>query len=529
MPSILCNSRIGVRIGAFGMVIVSLACDNSNQPTPLPAVATLAIAAARNIACQTDTVRFVATAKDASGTIIPGASVTWTTTQSSVATISTAGLLTAVGGGTTTVRATSGSITAEADLKVRAPVVTFAYKYPSLFVNDTTLVVATVTDKNGVVPAEAPTSLVSRSTGVATVTANGVVTAKTVGVADIAAQGACGSEGVVQVAVLTPRIRAPREISFTQEKSGTYGDDLALMNPDGTGKRIISNPNDAVADYVWSPDGSRLLVWYNAINNVGRGGWFVINADGTGEVSLGIDMYAADWSPDGTRVAFRNRIAFGESDIYTIKADGTDQRRLSSAAGDDLNPHWSPDGRQLLYYHPVASGANELWVVAADSSDRRKISVPLQIMQNPRWTADGKGIVMDNGTGVFLVSADGKNFRSLTSNCTAAGTCTGIFSHVGVTVDPTGARVAFNSVGRGVGYALVNGGGSDVFTIGSGPSGGISSLANWSPDGLSTIFYTHDGMFGGTYGLAILGPTGLRFVVKSGAPIFNYGHPAWRP
>lgn len=526
MHSISGFLRYTVRLGVAGLVVSAAACDNSVEPAP-PVVASLAITAARTLACQADTVRIQATAKEASGTTIPRAKITWTSSQTSVATVDTTGLVKAVGGGITAVRATSGTITAEIELKVRAPLVTFAYKYPSLFVNDTTLVVATVIDKNGVAPPEPATSLISRSTSIATVATNGVVTAKAAGVVDIAARGACGAEGVVQVAVLAPRVRAPREISFIQDKVAGFGSELVLMNPDGSNKRVISARDDAVGEHIWSPDGNRLIVALSTANNPTRAGYFIINADGSGEIPLGTFLNAPDWSPDGARVAYRNYIAYGESDIYTLKTDGTDVRRLSSAAGDDLNPKWSPDGRQLLYFHPVAGG-QDLYVVAADSSDRRKISVPIPSVRNPRWTADGKGIVMDNGTGIFLVNADGTRFRSLTSNCTAAGTCSGVFSYSNPTVDPTGARVAFASANWGVGYALVNGGGSDVLTIGNGPRG-LPSAISWSPDGLSTVFYTHDGLFGGTYGIAIIGPSGLRFVVKSGAPIFNYGNPTFRP
>jgi hypothetical protein len=56
--------------------------------------------------------------RDALGTTISGATVTWATSSSSVATVSSAGLVTAVANGTATITATSGSASATATTTV---------------------------------------------------------------------------------------------------------------------------------------------------------------------------------------------------------------------------------------------------------------------------------------------------------------------------------------------------------------------------------------------------------------------------
>ena len=38
-------------------------------------------------------------------------------------------------------------------------------------------------------------------------------------------------------------------------------------------------------------------------------------------------------------------------DLFIIDADGTDERDLSNAVGDEVDPVWSPDGRMLAYLH----------------------------------------------------------------------------------------------------------------------------------------------------------------------------------
>ena len=65
-----------------------------------------------------DTATLVATLKDANDSTMSGATVTWATSAASVATVSSAGLVTSVADGTATITATSGSLSATAEITV---------------------------------------------------------------------------------------------------------------------------------------------------------------------------------------------------------------------------------------------------------------------------------------------------------------------------------------------------------------------------------------------------------------------------
>ena len=39
----------------------------------------------------------------------------------------------------------------------------------------------------------------------------------------------------------------------------------------------------------------------------------------------------------------------GDFEIYTMRADGSDDEQVTNESADDFNPSWSPDGRQLLF------------------------------------------------------------------------------------------------------------------------------------------------------------------------------------
>ena len=75
-----------------------------------------------------DTVSFVARVADESGSLVPGASVTWRSSNAAVAVVSAQGAATAVGPGSTTVTATAGGASDAATLEVWVPPTVTSYE-----------------------------------------------------------------------------------------------------------------------------------------------------------------------------------------------------------------------------------------------------------------------------------------------------------------------------------------------------------------------------------------------------------------
>jgi hypothetical protein len=75
--------------------------------------------------------------------------------------------------------------------------------------------------------------------------------------------------------------------------------------------------------------------------------------DGSDEQRLttsDVDNWGPVWSPDGGRIAFvTNRD--GYSEVYVMRADGSDQKNLTQNPGADNDglPAWSADGRSIAY------------------------------------------------------------------------------------------------------------------------------------------------------------------------------------
>jgi TolB protein len=76
----------------------------------------------------------------------------------------------------------------------------------------------------------------------------------------------------------------------------------------------------------------------------------------------------------------------GRFDLYTIRPDGTDERRLTFGSGNKEHPRWSPDGR-FLVYSSDQGGAKAIYLMRADGSGARRISPAGGHSSHPAWSA----------------------------------------------------------------------------------------------------------------------------------------------
>jgi hypothetical protein len=125
----------------------------------------------------------------------------------------------------------------------------------------------------------------------------------------------------------------------------------------------------------------------------GAGGVHTIRPSGQGDRTLGPDGLSAtpSWSPDGTRIAFTRTVNFdplsgGNNEIFSMRSDGTDVRRLTQSPRRDSNPAYSPNGRRIVF---TRTGNSAPWVMTmrTDGSDLQRLGkgVAYQYSIGGRW------------------------------------------------------------------------------------------------------------------------------------------------
>lgn len=114
-----------VAIAARTLIIVAAlsSCGGDSSTAPI-AVASVDLTPVTNAIDLTQTVQLTATAKDAGGNVLSGRAITWSQGNSAVAIVSSTGLVSPVGAGTTSISATSEGRMGVASITVSLPSVT---------------------------------------------------------------------------------------------------------------------------------------------------------------------------------------------------------------------------------------------------------------------------------------------------------------------------------------------------------------------------------------------------------------------
>jgi hypothetical protein len=137
-------------------------------------------------------------------------------------------------------------------------------------------------------------------------------------------------------------------------------DDIFVMNADGSGQQVVGPDPRVDSNPSLSPDGSRIIFQTRRgladswdIYAMTPSGGALTNLTPTND----FDDVDADWSPDGTRIAFVSN-EDGDLEIFTMNADGTGRTQHTFNTVTDVRPAWSPDGAKIAYQSDSADPTN---------------------------------------------------------------------------------------------------------------------------------------------------------------------------
>lgn len=174
-----------------------------------------------------------------------------------------------------------------------------------------------------------------------------------------------------------------RYIAYT--RGNGQRDTIWVADRHGANPREVYN---AGWDPTWSPDGTALLF----ATTVGQKSQLAtINLDGTGFRVL-TDLPdlrgRSDWSADGRYIVTYSGKPW-ERELYMMNPDGSDVYQVSLPGGNSQGPSFSPDGQWIAFtayfdYYRVNNGC-EIYIMRVDRSERTRLTDNKYCDWQPRW------------------------------------------------------------------------------------------------------------------------------------------------
>ena len=247
------------------------------------------------------------------------------------------------------------------------------------------------------------------------------------------------------------------------------------------------------------------LVVFVSDRDESHGEIYVMRDDGTNVRRLTFNSVvdaAPVLSPDGTRIVFRREL--NPDNVFVMNADGTGQAGLAPGR----RAEWSPDGTK------IALASDSLCVMNADATGKISLGVGAEFVA---WSPNGdrlayvsKGIAGQAVNDIYTIAPDGTGAVRITSDGALKNS---------LSWSPDGTKLVFGGP-QGVHVIPAAGGAPESPSPGRNP--------RWSPDGQRVIFVT-DAYNGG-------GDDDVHTIRLDGSDLRNLSHhdaaesePDWGP
>ncbi len=233
------------------------------------------------------------------------------------------------------------------------------------------------------------------------------------------------------------------ELAFVSRRGGNP--EIYVMGADGTNQRAAT-ANRSINNFPsWSPSGDTVV--YTSYRTDNRP-MLYLSTRGRGKPGRILSklsqnpLYRAVFAPNGKHLAIVMS-PDGTTELYRVRLDGKDLRRLTKNRTIDISPSWSPDGRRLAFVSD-RSGNPQVYVMDADGSDVRRLTFDGSYNTSPSWSPDGQWIAYQCRVGsqfdIWLIDPEGDVNLPLVSHPR---------SDESPSWSPDSRKIAFSSTRRG--------------------------------------------------------------------------------
>lgn len=207
--------------------------------------------------------------------------------------------------------------------------------------------------------------------------------------------------------------------------------EIFVMNPDGSGKKNISNWKGV--DWVYTSFGKKIYFVSDRDTSHRKYFLYEMDADGNNVRRISKFLVADSWQgvrKNGKEFVVSSNKDHRRNELYRIDRDGNELQRLTNDTLNDNDPIFSPEGKQIVFRSKRGTTFDELWMMNADGSNLHRLThypeedttafIHSYHAGPPFWEPNGNFIsYISNQQGkssIFLIDPDGKNSRRLTSD-----------------------------------------------------------------------------------------------------------------
>ncbi|HYL13263.1 MAG TPA: protein kinase [Terriglobales bacterium] len=187
-------------------------------------------------------------------------------------------------------------------------------------------------------------------------------------------------------------------IYFAEEKGGQFL--LQQVSTAGGESAPLATPLASTEIYDISPDHSALLIASEAGGTQTETPLYQLPIPAGSPRRVGnVLAHAATWTPDGQYIVYGNG-----SDLYAIRADGSQARKLTTLHGAAMDLRFSSDGHWIRFtLQDAENNISALWEVQADGKGLRPVfpagwNQPSQECCG-NWTRDGRYFFFESSRG----------------------------------------------------------------------------------------------------------------------------------
>jgi TolB protein len=217
------------------------------------------------------------------------------------------------------------------------------------------------------------------------------------------------------------------------------GDEICIINPDGSGWKRLTNTSLASFNATLSPDGKK-AVYIVSDGKVSEIHELDVTTGNSRQLTdLKKSLGSPEISPDNQLIIFHYREGSGNVQLWLMNRDGSDSHELYGTSGKDAHDGtWSPDGAQILF--ALGKGENNnLYITDLNGREPLLLNGSIDTRGRSDW-GFGNLISLDQGGPfaheVFVMNDDGSNLHQISP--------TGMNSQ-GASISPDGKWITFTA------------------------------------------------------------------------------------